>query len=112
MRSPKESAMQVRPTPNAAPAEGFTLIEVMITVVIVGILAAIALPSYSVYIQRGKIVDATSKLGDLRTDMERFFMDNRTYLSAAVCGVDTVGGRIAMYNADGKRAFNVSCTAT
>jgi len=88
---------------------GFTLLEVLITVAIVGILAAIALPSYSEYIQRSKIIDATSKLGDLRTDMERFFMDNRTYRSGAVCGVDTAGGRIFNYNQDGKRAFNISC---
>jgi type IV pilus assembly protein PilE len=99
-------------TPRTNSTAGFTLLEVMIVVAIVGILAAIALPSYSDYIRRGKIVEATSKLGDLRTDMERFFMDNRTYLSGAVCGVDTAGGRIFNYNQDGKRAFTIACAAT
>ena len=35
---------------------------------------------------RGKIIDATSKLGDTRIQLEKFFMDNRTYLDAASGG--------------------------
>lgn len=91
-------------------SSGFTLLEVLITVAIVGILAAIALPSYSEFVSRSRIIDATSKLGDLRTDMERYFMDNRTYLSGVTCGLDTgVGSRIATYNADPGRHFDISC---
>ena len=58
---------------------GFTLIEVMIVVIIVGILAAIALPSYFQYIQRSKIIEATTGLSNFRTKMEQYFLDNRVY---------------------------------
>ena len=94
-------------TPNQ---RGFTLLEVMITVAIVGVLAAIAVPSYSDYITRSKIIDATTKLGDLRTDMEKYFMDNRTYLAGAVCGVDQPGGKVSTYSADAAGNFDFACT--
>lgn len=61
---------------------GFTLIEVMITVAIVGILAAVALPAYRDYVLRGQIVDATNALAARRADMERFFQDNRQYTTS------------------------------
>lgn len=62
---------------------GFTLIEVMITVAIIGILSAIAMPSYTDYVLRGKLVEATGALQTLRTSMEQYYQDNRTYVGAA-----------------------------
>lgn len=58
---------------------GFTLIELMIVVAVVGILTAIALPSYNSYINRGKITDAIAALADYRIKMEQYFQDNRNY---------------------------------
>lgn len=60
-------------------SHGFTLIEVMVVVAIIGILAAIAYPSYRDYVIRGRLVDATNGLATMRADMERHFQDNRDY---------------------------------
>ena len=62
---------------------GFTLIELMVTVAIVGILAAVALPSYLAYMVRGKLVAGTTALAALRTSMEQYYQDNRQYTSVS-----------------------------
>jgi type IV pilus assembly protein PilE len=74
-------------------ARGFTLIEVMITVVIIAILAAIALPAYSDYVKRGRLTDAVGKLADMRVKMEQLFQDKRSY--AAGCTDGTVAPKPA-----------------
>jgi type IV pilus assembly protein PilE len=58
---------------------GFTLIEAMITVAVIAILAAVALPSYVDYVTRGKLVEAKTNLSDMRTRLEQYFLDNRAY---------------------------------
>ncbi len=64
---------------------GFTLIELMVVVAILGVLATIAYPSYQDYIVRGQIAEGTSTLADMRVRLEQFFQDNRTYDLAPVC---------------------------
>lgn len=65
--------------PSSPRQQGFTLIEVMVTVAIVAILAAVALPSYSAYIRRGQLAEAASGLAGIRAQMERHYQDNRSY---------------------------------
>jgi type IV pilus assembly protein PilE len=69
-------------------ARGFTLIELMVTVAIVGLLAAVAYPSFTQYIRRGKIVEGLGDLSTLRVKLEQYYQDNRNYGSTATaCGV-------------------------
>ena len=71
--------------------KGFTLIELMIVVAIIGILAAIAMPQYSNYIKRGKAAEATSNLATLRIKMEQCFQDSRDYSTCTGFCTTTAG---------------------
>src|SRR3989449_7965409 len=75
---------------------GFTLIELMVAIAIVAILAAIALPNYTDYVRRGKIQEATSTLLAMRTKMEQYFQDNRSYTTpgAPVLAPCTAGSSV------------------
>ncbi|MFZ6750117.1 type IV pilin protein [Undibacterium sp. Ren11W] len=64
---------------------GFTLIEVMITVVIVGVLASIALPNYTAYVKRAKRADAMAVLlKNANWMQQQFTIDNKFPASATV----------------------------
>ena len=66
---------------------GFSLIELMITVAIVAIIAAIALPSYTDYLKRSKLTEAHNALATYRGSMEQYYQDNRSYGAGGACGV-------------------------
>lgn len=68
-------------TPNRRD-RGFTLIELMVAVVIVGILAAIAYPSYQSYILKGNRASAQAFLMDSAQRQAQYFLDNRAYATS------------------------------
>lgn len=67
---------------GAAPVKGFTLIEIMIVVAIIGILAAFAYPSYQDYVIRGNRTEGMALLNDAAARQERFFAQNNSYVTA------------------------------
>ena len=68
---------------------GFTLIELMITVAIVGILAAIAYPSYTEYVIRSKRADGKAVLLQLQLAQEKWRANHTTYASKTDLGIST-----------------------
>lgn len=59
--------------------KGFSLIELMIVIVIIGLLLTVAVPGYRDHVIRGQIAEAKAALSDGRVKMEQFFQDNKTY---------------------------------
>ena len=76
---------------------GFTLIELMITVAIVGILAAVALPQYKQYTLRGKVSEAFNQLSSCSASLGQFYQDNRTYVNGP-CSATSAGTTVTTPN--------------
>ncbi|MGB8856657.1 MAG: type IV pilin protein [Burkholderiales bacterium] len=110
MSTPSAQTMQ-RKQKNA----GFTLIEIMIVIAIMGILAAIAVPAYTDYVIRSRTTEATTTLSDLRVRMEQFFQDNRNYGNAGVCGQNAAAANIVVFPTTAtnppSKDFNFTCAA-
>jgi type IV pilus assembly protein PilE len=70
-------------TLNVRHQRGVTLLELMAVVVVIGILGALAIPSYRQYVMRAQRVEAKTALLQLATNQERFYLTNRSYGTVA-----------------------------
>lgn len=93
----------------ARPARGFTLIEALITVAVIAILSAVALPNYTDYITRSKIIEATTNLSDMRTRLEQYFLDSRQYPSSCISPVAGPAPAGKIYLPATSKYFTVTC---
>jgi len=81
---------------------GFSLVELMITTTIVSILAGVAIPSYINYTKRGEVADALSTLLNLTAQMEKNYLDERSYATDGKCAVADLS----------QHGFDFSCELT
>jgi len=107
--------------------EGFTLIELMIVIAIIGILAAIAIPQFSAYRQRSFNSAAQADLRNATTAQEAYFVDFQQYtgtvdtlagstygfytsqnVTVIIDGTDTDGYTMRSYHSKGNKTFSIA----
>ena len=76
---------------------GFTLMELMIAVAIVGILASIAYPAYSEYVRKARRADAQAYLKDIALRQEQYLIDARSYGTLAQLRADSPPAHVSTY---------------
>ena len=94
-------------------ASGFSLIEIMVVVAVIGILAAIALPSYNEHVRKTRRAAGGACATVVAQQMERFYTANLTYEGAAADTAVCRDNALDFYNiavATGARTFTVTAT--
>ena len=91
---------------------GFTLVELMIVVIIVGVLAAVAIPMYTLASEKAKASEAVAALGSIRTALRSYYAEHNTFVNANfVDGAQvTAGGILEITDTDlSGRYFSTEC---
>jgi type IV pilus assembly protein PilE len=80
---------------------GFTLIELMIVVSVIGILVGVAMPAYTNYVRKARAQEAPAELSKIRTRVEQYYQDNHSYTNIKTAG---------MCNPTDPKNFTYDCT--
>jgi type IV pilus assembly protein PilE len=83
---------------------GFTLIELMITILLISIILGISVPSYRSYVLRAGRTDASTALLRVAAAQERFYLQNGTYAGNGVLAVDPPNG-LGIANSKSERGY-------
>ncbi|MFI7865378.1 Fimbrial protein precursor [Pseudomonas sp. THAF187a] len=98
---------------NRTKNSGFTLIELMIAVMIIGVLAAIAIPSYQQYVTRSNRTEGMALLQEAAARQERFMTQNNRYATTvAELGYTATGGRAAGRSANNFYQLTIANSAS
>ena len=84
----------------------------MVTLLIVSVLSAMAMPSYVDYVTRGRIPEATANLAVKQVQLEQFYQDNRTYLGAPACESDLGASAYFSFSCSTQTATAYTLSAT
>jgi type IV pilus assembly protein PilA len=84
--------MSTRLCPGATRARGFTLIELMVVIAIVGILAAVALPAYQNYVIRAQVTEGLSLATGVKTALADYYTTNIAWPAAGLTTASSAGG--------------------
>jgi len=97
---------------NAARNRGFTLVELMVTVAILGVVAAIALPSYKTHLVKASRVQAQSEMLEMASMQEKIYLNSTSYtanVTTAYNGTAAGGlGRTSGRTNDGKYTLSLA----
>jgi type IV pilus assembly protein PilA len=91
--------------------KGFTLIELLVVILIIGILAAIALPAFLGQRQKGQDADAKSNARNMVSHVESFYSQEQTYVNASA-SADVTGSGLPLGSADGQVEQTAGGTAS
>lgn len=89
-------------------SKGFSLIELMVTLVIIGILVGIAYPGYREYITRARRSDGQAALLDLASRMERYYSEENTYQTATIGSGGTTDVKATNQSPEGWYAISIT----
>lgn len=104
--------------PGAVAGAGFTLIELMIVIALIGVLATIAIPQFQEYQQKSRRSEATRTLMQIAALQEQYFLDNRSYtddftdLNFPVAGTVTTESGYYAITIDVPDPYSYTLTAT